>query len=195
MYFDTKIIVEFCCTHKLSINEFFILYLTYMESISTGDKRTRECALLYKYITEVEGLSTNKERIKSLEARGFCVDKNVESAARYFPDQVELKPKFYNNLFKILGGASDEVWEAFPPVISMETGSNFPARTISPEEFEPIYNKAIKNDPLTHKKVLDALEKQKKEGNVMCGLKKWVECRYWELETTNKKISSFSEGV
>ena len=195
MYFDTKIIVEFCCTHKLSINEFFILYLTYRESISTGTKRTEEYKLLYKYIAEVEGLSTNKERIKSLEKRGFCIDKNVESATSYFPDQVELKPKFYNNLFKLLGGAADEVWEAFPPIIMMDNGSNFAARTISPDDFEPLYNKAIKNDPLTHKKVLEALDKQKKEGNIMCGLKKWIECRYWELETTNKKISSFSQSI
>ncbi len=189
MYFDTKIIVEFCCTHKLSINEFFILYLTYRESISTGHKRTEEYKLLYRYIVEVEGLSTNKERIKSLETRGFCIDKNVPSATQYFPDQVELKPKFYNNLFKLLGGAADEVWEAFPPFITSDSGGTFPARTISPEDFELIYNKAIKNDPVTHKKVLDALEKQKKEGNIVCGLKKWIECKYWEIETKGKTLS------
>ncbi len=194
MYFDTKLIVEFCCTHKLSINEFFILYLTYRESIASGPKKNEEYKLLYKYITEVEGLSTNKERIKSLEKRGFCVDKNVESAKDYWPDQIELKPKFYNNLFKFLGGASEEIWEAFPPMINMD-GKTFAARTISPEEFEPLYNKAIKNDPQTHKKVLEALIKQKTEGNVMCGLKKWIECRYWELETTNTKISSFSQSI
>lgn len=189
MYFNTKLIVDFCCTHKITINEFFILYLTYKESIIEDPvKKNEEYMLIYKYITEVEGISTNKERIKSLEKRGFCIDKNKDSNPKYFPDQVVLTPKFYNNLFKFLGGASDEVWEAFPGTISIE-GKNFPSRTISPEEFEPIYNKAIKNNPETHKKVLIALEKQKQEGNIMCGLKKWIECRYWEIETKGKSLS------
>jgi len=186
MYFNSKIIVEFCGKHKLSINEFFILYLLYK----------KDYPLVYQYITQVEAFSTNQDRMKSLQARGFCVDKNTLAGGQYYPDQVVITQKFYNNLDKIfsLENAAEEVWEAFPGVLNLD-GKNFPSKTISLEEFEPLYIKAIKNNSETHQKVLQALEKQKKEGSLMCGLKKWAECRQWELETTNGKLLSFSRDV
>lgn len=188
MYFNPEIIVEFCAKHKLSINEFFILYLTYKKKYT----------LIYKYMQEVEPYSISKERIDSLEKRGFCEDKNKigPNGGMYHPDLIIIKPKFYNSLEKIfsLENAAEEIWEAFPGTINIE-GKNFPSKTISPEEFEPLYMKAIKNNPETHQKVLQALEKQKKEGSIMCGLKKWAECRQWELETTNMKIESFSRDI
>ena len=194
MYFNSKIIVEFCAKEKLNVNEFFILYLHFK-----GKTDKTQFALLYKYLQEVEEQSLTLTRIASLQKRGFCVDKgnykitDGKGGYRYFPDQLEITPKFYNKLVKLLGGEAEEVWEAFPAIIKTDS-MNFPGKTISLEEFEPLYNKMIKNDPQTHSKVLAALEKQKEEGNIMCGLKKWVECKYWELETTGKSIS-FSKDV
>ena len=188
MYFNTIIIVEFCAKHKLTINEFFILYLTYKKDYKS----------IYKYMGEVEPYSMGINRIKSLEERGFCEEKNVIEGnnTKYYADMLILKPKFYNSLDKIfsLENAAEEVWEAFPAIIKND-GKNFPAKTISPEAFESVYMKAIKNNPETHKKVLKALDKQKKESSIMCGLLKWTECRQWEIETTNMKIESFSRDV
>jgi len=143
---------------------------------------------MYKYFTECAKKSLPRDTLQILK------DKNILAKSYKIPKEgedfdleaVEWNNTFIKYYFKESQEAGRELWYAYCDFLQSSTDKLLPAKNItrggflSLEDFFFAYGKAIKNDPETHKKVMESLEWAKENELINYMIPEYVITRKWE---------------
>ena len=142
---------------------------------------------MYKYFTECAKKSLPRDTLQKLK------DKNVLAKSYKIPKEgedfdleaIEWNQTFIKYYFKESQEAGHELWNAYPDFLQMGD-KLLPAKNItrggflSLEDFFFTYGKAIKNNPETHKQVLESLEWAKDNQLINYMIPEYVITRKWD---------------
>lgn len=173
MYFidDVRGFTDFLVKHKLTPNQFYYLMLRQMCFVD-ADNAVRATL---DYINASKGFT--KKELQDLEDRGYL--ENHNEPGKYNVKYYLATEKFYDEIFADTNFAGEELWNAYPNDLIID-GKKCSAKTGDKEDLIKLYvTKKIKYNKNAHKKVLEALEKQKLEGITM-GIEKWIRSEQWK---------------
>lgn len=201
MFLDVNLYVNTLAQHKISPEQYLLLYLLSTDERGMDGKlfyeptykdikgnevelnRLRKISNIYLYAEQVR--TWTKQEIIDLMQRGYLtgtIDKEI------FPDLLQVTQK---TLKMITGDAylmSMQLWQTYPDFFS-SNGTKYPAKTPSmgAEALMDKYVKIVKSDPKLHKFVMDVLRELISTNSVSVGIEKFVVNRYWEIEHRRMK--------
>lgn len=117
--FDDESVIRFCIDNKITVRQYFFLYLILQKDFS------KESSLARKYVNLVEPFPP--EEVEDLVEKGFLEDFN--SPAQMLPEMYMIPDGIANNLF-LTDDRANEFWAAYPvtfPIYSKD--AKFLART------------------------------------------------------------------
>lgn len=174
---DVNEYTNFLVKHRLTPNQFYILLLRHTTNIKSS----------VSFIKSLGGFA--KKEVQDLLDRGYLDSFNERGEDlfhKYFAT-----PKFYDEIFVDTDIAGEELWEAYPEYLLIDS-KQWKAKTCDKDEIIEIYCRKIKYNKVLHKKAMDALEQEKKEG-VRMGIEKWVRSEQWKNSTLRTKTSDYGE--
>lgn len=174
--FDDESVMEFCITHRLTVEQYFFLYTLARKDFHKSDKNS----ILRRYIKEVGKFSI--DAIFTLVEKGFVDDMNSPGEA--YPELFMLSAKA-RQLFADYDMAED-LWNAYPVTFPLyDKGTRFLARSGGDkEELCNEYLRRIKNSTSKHNFVIEQLEVYK--GLVNRGelngykISDWIRMELWD---------------
>ena len=179
IYYDEEGLIQFCCKHKITVEQFVFCYFT----------ATKQFELIYKYCEEVRKFNG----LIDLENRGLI--KNEDKNGEMYPDSYLVNPKFAKELVNFISPYKeiDELWDACPDHV-VSGGNRFIAKSIGIEELEKFYPKKLKRaakNGFSHKDIVKALKEQAEAGTMGMGLKKWLDTEQWTREDNTLSCTSY----
>lgn len=144
-------VLEFCITQKVSIEQYFFMYLIARSDFHQSDK----ASLGRQYIKL--GYVFKPEVIRDLEKRGFIDDLN--SPGQYFPELYMLKEKVQRVFANY--EMAEELWETYPATFRLGAGGQrFVARAGGDkDELLALYLKKINFSAKKHGFVMEQLRR------------------------------------
>lgn len=149
---------------------------------ATWRKRCYRMAMEYQRV--IGGISA--EDLADLVARDIIIDLNTVGNTHF--DFYEINNKFAGDFELKVYPMPEQLYDLYPNIFEKD-GKSFMGRTATPQEFALLYLKAINKNPLEHKQVIEDLKWAIKHGAIVCGIKKFVMTKYWEI-IRKKRIST-----
>lgn len=166
-FLDTNKYINFLCKHKITTDQFLLLYLTF----------TKDMSNLYKYLHEVR--AWDKKDLKDLEQRGFIVNMNKGDTS--FCDMLIVQKKFYKEMWIDLDIAGEELWNTYPTHFIISGGTKVPARSCDKEKLISNYHRLIKTNMKKHNEAIDLLKIAISRNEIKMGIEKWVGSEQWKI--------------
>lgn len=163
---DSKKLTDLVTKLKINIEQFWFLYLVYLE----------ETENIYKYENEIKWKDKD---IRDLENRGFIINRNSKTLEI---DNFTVTALFYESFLIDSDDAFDELFEVYWKWMIVKD-RRIPARNGNPDELAIKYGKAIKNDPIKHKEIIDKIIKAKTQQDFpFVALEKFIEDKRWRTD-------------
>jgi hypothetical protein len=147
---DVTEYVNFLVKHKLSTNQFLLLYLLFTEKMvkdGNGKLKYTQGGSIYKWVAEGKGWTSAE--VDDLYQKGYVIPVQKGS---YQPDQLILMPKFSELMFIDMDMAFEEILEVYPDTIMVQ-GDSFLTKTGDLEKVAQEYRKIIKGSLKLHEEV------------------------------------------
>lgn len=166
---------EFLIKHKLSTNQFLLLYLLYTEKMvktKTGKVSYSEGTCLYKW--QAKGKGWSQPEIEDLVDKEYLVaftkSYSVQGSTLtgYAIDDLILTQKFYDIMFISTEHAFEELLEIYPDTINV-SGTIVFTKSGDLEKVAEGYSKLIRNSITAHEKVKQLMSYAKERG--LCNMK------------------------
>lgn len=146
-------IVEFCITHKITVQQYFFMWLLLHKDWNRPYKES----LAKQYLTEVEKFT--QRNIDDLEEKGM-ID-NLNYPPNTLPEMYIVKEHISKKMFAS-DDEGEELWKAYPPNFPLSTGGTFVARAGGDkDELIAKYLKKINYSPIKHKFIMQQLKAYK----------------------------------
>lgn len=173
---DETAYVDFLCKHKITTNQFLILYLLYTERMVSSKKLSyTKTGNIYKYSQENIGWA--REEVEDLIKKEFIVDCNT--TADLFFDKLILTEKFSELMFIDNYIAWDELLDEYPEKVIINTGTFF-LKAVDPDEWATKYIKIIKRSKKKHEEVIELVKWGVENGKVNMRIDRFILGRVWE---------------
>ena len=134
--FDDESVIRFCIDNKITVRQYFFLYLILQKDFS------KESSLARKYVNLVEPFP--QEEVEDLVEKGFLEDFN--SPAQMLPEMYMIPDSIANSLF-LTEDKAEELWNTYPvtfPIYSKD--AKFLARTGgAKDDILDLYRKKVKS--------------------------------------------------
>jgi len=134
--FDDENVIRFCIDNKITVRQYFFLYLILQKDFQ------KESSLARKYVNLVEPFP--QEEVEDLVEKGFLEDFN--SPNQMLPEMYMIPSSVENNLF-LTDDRADEFWSTYPvtfPIYSKD--AKFLARTGgAKDDILELYRKKVKS--------------------------------------------------
>jgi len=134
--FDDESVIRFCIDNKITVRQYFFLYLILQKDFS------KESSLARKYVNLVEPFP--QKEVDDLVEKGFLEDFN--SPSQMLPEMYMIPDSIANNLF-LTEDKAEELWNAYPvtfPIYSKD--AKFLARTGgAKDDILDLYRKKVKS--------------------------------------------------
>jgi hypothetical protein len=185
MIYETDKYTEFLCKHKVSPNQFYILWLIY-----TKDYKNQKL-----WVNE-GGFKT--EEIDDLIKKGLIIHFNP-TARQYDTRDMMVSEVFAEEVLVEPEDAWRELFDAYPANLIVN-GNKVPAKTLTYTDslgVEKTYIGYIKKNKFLHARVISAINVWKAANNGFATIKidKFVMGRYWEeIERTDEQSSPKSRN-
>lgn len=169
---DVNEYVDFLTKHKLSTNQFLLLYLLYTEKfVKVDDKlKYKRIGNIYKWSSEGKGWT--KEEIEDLINKdyvfGIKSTNPKDGALTYFVDQLILTQKFSDLMFINTNFAFEEILEIYPDTFIVNQSTVF-SKSGDLEKVALNYSKLIKNSIVKHEEIKNIIIYAKERG--LCNYK------------------------
>lgn len=169
---DVNEYVDFLTKHKLSTNQFLLLYLLYTEKfVKVDDKlKYKRIGNIYKWSSEGKGWT--KEEIEDLINKDYVFGiKSVnpkDGTLTYFVDQLILTQKFSDLMFINTNFAFEEILEIYPDTFVVQQSTVF-TKAGDLEKVALNYSKLIKNSIVKHEEIKKIIIYAKERG--LCNYK------------------------
>lgn len=160
---DVTSYVKFLVTHKLSTNQFLLLYLLYTEKmikVKSGRISYAEGTCIYKW--QSKGKGWNQLEIEDLVSKDYIIafkkSYEIEPSKKvygYAVDDVILTSKFSDIMFIAVDQAFEEILDLYPDTFIIE-GPVF-TKTGDLDKLSEIYAKLIKNSVVEHEKMKELI--------------------------------------
>jgi hypothetical protein len=180
-------IINLCIKYSITLNQFYLLY----SKIYNKDE-----IINYQKIGKYK-----LQDFIELEEKGLItVFGNIlEKETIKYSDIAHVNSDFSDQIKKDEEEASKEILDNFPDLVKVEN-KLYPAKNISPEDFEKYYFSIYKGDPEEHDKILKAVKNYTKSCPVYngttsisaVGLKKFFDSRFYLLYSDNKSGDTFN---
>ena len=175
--------VPFLRTHKLTLNQFFIISCLYLEKYG-----------------ELQDYAKNVAKIKAQEIddlidRGFVIPSIGTRAEQLAAlELMEVNEKFAASVFVNNYAAADEFWKAYPGFLEIN-GIRHNARNYPLEDFREYYAKIIANSKFKHEQMLTALKYAIDNKLLNMGLEKYFTTGYYMLMLTEMQTKASVKRV
>jgi hypothetical protein len=176
---DNKLIIM--SKYQLNAEEWMFIELLFLATEEEPDVE-----YLYKYFTECSKSTLPIDTLKALKKKKILDASYVipSEGEPFDPEQIVFNPVFKNYYFKESQEAGRELWAKYPDFLQFGD-KMLPAKNItrggflSLEAFFFAYGKAIKNDPKTHRRVLESLKWAKENQLITYMIPEYVITRKW----------------
>lgn len=181
MIINIKKVIEICVKFKITIEDFFFLYLI----------STRDTANMRMYVNHIDGFSD--KFMTRLEKKGLLLDMTTykskddfyeDGSKRVMLHNLHTTPDFDTALESAgeaidLQEAYDELMDVYPYEITGTNGQKYNARTGTYETNSEKYLKYIKRNPDEHETIVAATKYGRDNNLIKMGLEKYIATRYW----------------
>lgn len=193
---------NFLCKHNITPEQFALMYALLLDKKDKygryyiePDSKNRPkhtSANIYKFADQVR--PWNPTEIDDLVKRGLIYDYNDKTGEKdeSYPDYMEVSQTFADLLVQPPHVLGEDLWQQYPNFIHVE-GKKVRAKTCDKDELIEKYNSIINGSRKQHKKVMDALNYDKKRNGISMGIEKYVKSRQWE--TTLEEMESNKQVV
>jgi hypothetical protein len=137
-------------------------------------------ANVYKYADQVR--RWNPTDIDNLVERGLIYDYNDQTGdgqKESYPDRMEVSQTFAELLAAPSHVLGQDLWDNYPNFIYVDE-KKVRAKTCDKDELIEKYNSIINGSKKQHKKVMQALDYDRKRNGITMGIEKYVKSRQWE---------------
>jgi len=196
MFLDVNLYVNTLAQHKLSPEQYLLLYLLATDERNVDGKlfyepqyldsskneielnRLRKIANIYLYAEQVRTWS--RAEIEDLIQRGYLIG-DINNGV--YPDLFKVTDKTLSMITGDPYMMSMQLWQVYPDYFT-SNGTQYPAKTpsIGAEALMERYVKIIKHDPRLHLHVMTILKQLINTNSVSVGIEKFVLNKYWEVE-------------
>ncbi len=147
---------------------------------------TNDFPSLYKYVQEFQRFTV--EELTDLEDRGYVINWGGKRKVGNFSDQYEISPMFLEDLTVTPETMGEEFWTTYPSFIVINA-TKVAAKSTDKDLLMRDYGIKIKNSPVLHQQVLQALKFAIKTQRISMGIRKWVDSHQWEVLLEEMKQS------
>lgn len=182
MFSDFSRYVDVLIKHKITPNQFFLLY-----AVATDNR-----GAVSEYVRA--GVQFNKREIEDLENRGYIdylIKRKPEDVIHL--DKIMVTSKFSNELLADSEEWATKVWEAYPDYMYIK-GIPYLARNIPIEDLIEILAKKTNNLLKENKAILEAIEYGKQNMMLNMTMKKFFETGAWKVLLKHKQDNDNSGG-
>jgi hypothetical protein len=185
MFVNVDKLTDFLVEHEINIEQYYFLFLHYLDDVRTGKLPIRSTissskyplANLYKYSNKVD--SFVKEDIDNLIEKGF-INKFGESSS-YAPDDFVVTSKFID-LMMSTEEDFEIFWEEYPAFTDNfddpHRGNRIPLKSVIKEEVEELFNKRCQTKN-KFDKIMHGLRVAKEKKEINMNIMKWLGGEYW----------------
>lgn len=189
---DLEQVLKFCIKNRMTINEFFTLYMLARRDFDQSDSRS----LSRQYLARCGKMDVAV--IDSLVNKGYLEDMN--SPGEFYPMMMMLKP-LADKIFVETEMAS-EIWDKYPATFPLNgKGSSFLARAGGDkDEIVELYLKKINYSLVKHQFVMEQLGRyieMVKRGELN-GHKigDWIRAEMWDtVAATNQQTTDYGRDI
>jgi hypothetical protein len=181
---------DFLCKHQLTHEQFAFMYTlvldkkdkygNYYLDYNSKHRPKHTSANVYKYADQVR--RWNPTDIDNLVERGLIYDYNDQTGdgqRESYPDRMEVSQTFAELLVAPSHVLGQDLWDNYPNFIYVDE-KKVRAKTCDKDELIEKYNNIINGSKKQHKKVMEALDYDKKRNGITMGIEKYVKSRQWE---------------
>lgn len=151
-------IVEICAKHNITVEEFFILECVYKEKFSLLEEYCKENDITHS----VENLA-EKEYLEGDAVR-----------------ELELLPKFFDEVYIDSNTAGKEFFRAYPSLIEVN-GRQIASKSCNREYYLEKYGELIGNDRAYHVKIIKGLKIARGKGLITNAIRKFIDGEMMDL--------------
>src|SRR5690554_6188664 len=116
--------------------------------------------------------------LADLIEREIILDLHDLSDSKIYYDHFELNPRYLRRFMLQVTGLASELFDLYPYEI-VNGDLRFFAKDASADVIAPSYMKAINKSQKEHNAVIDDLKWAIKHNKLQCGIKKFVDTRFW----------------
>lgn len=171
---NDKQILEFCLRHKITVSQYFIIYLT----------NQRWQGFTYQFNEYVKLHPWSQDELKDLMKKKLIVSTSHRDSEEIHFTEIRVSDSFGEETLAHLD-LFEQLWLAYPVTFNLSGGGTFIARTgMNKDKLAVLYLNKIGHDPGKHTRVLSLLAKYCRL--VMAGkinghkLSDWVDREMWE---------------
>jgi hypothetical protein len=134
--FDDESVVRFCIDNKITVRQYFFLYLIWIKDFQTSSSLAR------KYVNLVEPFP--QDEVDDLVEKGFIEDFN--SPSQMLPEMYMIPDSVADKLF-LTEDRAEELWNSYPVTFPLyDKNSKFLARTGgNKDDILDLYRKKVKS--------------------------------------------------
>ena len=178
---DSTAYTDFMIRHRLTTNQFYLLYLLYTERMikdkESGKLGYDKFSNIYKWLNAsntIKGAGWIKSEIQDLIDKEYVIALSQETTENgklkenYSIDQLILTNKFSDLIFINGNFAFEEILELYPDTFLIKEQTVF-TKTGDLDKLSDAYSKAIKNSIHKHKEMLELIDFAKSHN--LCNMK------------------------
>jgi hypothetical protein len=169
--------VGFLIEHKLTTNQFLLLYLLYTESMAKDEKgklRYTTAGNIYKWHEESTGWTEGE--IKDLIAKDFAICTSKENISI---DSLILTSKFSEIMFIEANFAFQEFFDTYPSTVNINGETAF-LKGVDLNMLSLLYSKHVNNSATVHKDIMEALRYGIDRGIIKTRIDKFLSSKMWK---------------
>lgn len=183
MFSNFRRYIDICVELDIDADEYLLLFLIYNQDIENAKR----------YYRGTRGKEHfNRDTVNRLIHKRLLVNSGQKGEPYQFRNLYVTER--FSMLFEKEVDA-DAYWEAYPDFI-MIRDKPYPARNMSYERFQQVYQKLINGDAVMHHQMLQVLEFAKENDMIQVGMTKWFETRQYEsvAKMMEKEVEQQQEG-
>lgn len=171
MIYEIDKYTDYLCKHKITPNQFYILWLIY----------TKDSTNIKKYLASMGNFP--REDFDVLVEKGLLIHFNKQ-AKEYDIINLYVSPEFAESVLIEPDDAWSELFDTYPSHLIVN-GNKVPAKTLNYTDskgVEEAYTKIIKKNKFLHARVIASVNvwKEANNGNATIKIDKFVMGKYWE---------------
>lgn len=175
---ETKTLTDFLVRKQMTVNQFYLCHMLYLRDFPNLEKY-----ILTNYKTDKganRDLSFKKSEVDDLIGRGYLVKSGTSDAIQSY----EVTEKFSGDYYIDEEEAGEQLWEAFPKLLSIE-GIMQSTRTCDKEDVLETYYRRIKGSRKKHQYVLQMTNRYSdmvRSGEMSgMGIEKYIKGENWDV--------------
>lgn len=172
-------ILEFCSKHNISWDEFFLMFILYLDKRRFEGKpiptKAHPMAMIYQYVTNVEVIK--RDSINRLIGKGFIRLTGKGTSA----DDIAITDKFIDE-WMVTPNKFHDFWELYPKKTENFNDPRGPAIPLRShyEESKAEYIKVVKSRA-KHEKIMDIMSWAIANDQIRTGILNFIKGRQWEM--------------